>query len=692
MLFLKNAPPHGNYLIPRPIARMFQKILIANRGEIACRVATTAHRLGIACVAVYSDADRSAKHVALCGQAIRLGPGHARESYLSAEKIVAAALASGAQAIHPGYGFLAENADFATKCAEAGLVFIGPPAAAISAMGDKSTSKALMGNAGVPLVPGYHGQGQLPSELQQEALRIGFPVMIKARAGGGGKGMRTVWHAAEFMDALISCKREARAAFADEGVLIEKYLEGARHIEIQIFADTLGHCVHLFERDCSVQRRHQKILEEAPAPGLSAAQREAMGQTAVAAARAVGYIGAGTVEFICAQDGTFYFMEMNTRLQVEHPVTEAILGVDLVEWQFRIADGQTLPLLQSDLVCHGHALEARLYAENPDRGFLPATGTLLRLRMPSASEFFSDEPGGVGQTPIRVDFGVRERDVIGPFYDPLIGKLVTWGTDRDHALTRMRQALGEIQIAGIATNAAFLSRLVACEAFTRGQLTTDLIERHHDALFLPPAVTPKEAFALAAAWQMGQEQNSGDDPWDACRGWRLNLPLSRTMQYQDAASRTLITILYDRHTLAIQFDGIAETMEVHFVSVDHVQIALGEHLVRADVCVSGMTLDLFWEGNHSTLTRIDPLCRAVIADLDDNALTAPMPGKIIAILAAAGSHVQAGTALIVIEAMKMEHTVTAPTDGMVGQVVFQVGDQVSDGAQLLTFTADEKPK
>ncbi|MGB7479216.1 MAG: biotin carboxylase N-terminal domain-containing protein, partial [Burkholderiaceae bacterium] len=457
---------------------MFTKILIANRGEIACRVAATARRLGIATVAVYSDADAQAKHVAVCDEAVRIGPAPAKESYLLGERIIEAALATGAQAIHPGYGFLSENAGFADACAKAGLVFIGPPAAAIRAMGSKSAAKALMEKAGVPLVPGYHGEDQDPALLNREADRIGYPVLLKASAGGGGKGMRIVDKSADFREALASCQREAISSFGDDRVLVEKYLTRPRHIEIQVFADSHGDCVYLFERDCSVQRRHQKVLEEAPAPGMTEERRRAMGEAAVAAAKAVGYVGAGTVEFIANQDGSFYFMEMNTRLQVEHPVTEMITGTDLVEWQLRVAAGLPLPRKQEQLAIHGHAIEARVYAENPDKGFLPSIGTLRHLRTPAAVEFgIGDAASPAAEGVVRIDSGVRAGDAISPFYDPMIAKLIVWAPSREQALAQMAQALSDYQIVGLASNIAFLKRLIESRPFSAADLDTGLIER-----------------------------------------------------------------------------------------------------------------------------------------------------------------------------------------------------------------------
>src|SRR5712671_561341 len=453
---------------------MFSKILIANRGEIACRVIRTARQMGIATVAVYSDADANALHVAMADEARRIGPPPARESYLNIAAIIEAARRSGAEAIHPGYGFLSENPDFAEACAKAGLVFIGPPAAAIRAMGSKAAAKALMEGHGVPVVPGYHGEAQDAASLAAEAERIGYPVLIKASAGGGGRGMRIVTRADEFARALVGAKREAAGAFGDDRILLERYLERPRHIEVQVFGDTQGNIVHLWERDCSIQRRHQKIVEEAPAPGLDKARREKLGEMAVAAARAVGYVGAGTVEFI-AEDGAmknFYFMEMNTRLQVEHPVTEAVTGLDLVEWQIRVAAGEPLPLCQPDLVLRGHAIEARLYAEDPERGFLPQTGTLHGLRFP---------PSRLA----RVDTGVRQGDTITPFYDPMIAKIIAWGEDRAAAVGRLRRALAETAVLGVKTNLEFLALVAEHPEFASGAVDTGFIERHRASL-MPP--------------------------------------------------------------------------------------------------------------------------------------------------------------------------------------------------------------
>jgi 3-methylcrotonyl-CoA carboxylase alpha subunit len=476
---------------------MFKKILIANRGEIACRVVRTARRMGIATVAVYSEADANARHVRLADEAVPIGPAAARESYLVIDRIIEAARSSGALAIHPGYGFLSENEAFAEACERAGLVFIGPSVAAIRAMGSKSAAKALMEKAGVPLTPGYHGDDQDPAHLKVEADRIGYPVLIKASAGGGGKGMRRVDRADDFDAALVSCKREAKSSFGDDQVLVEKYVLKPRHIEIQVFGDTHGNVVHLFERDCSVQRRHQKVLEEAPAPGMTESRRAAMGEAAVEAAKAVGYVGAGTVEFIANQDGSFYFMEMNTRLQVEHPVTEMITGLDLVEWQLRVADGQPLPLRQDQLTIAGHALEARIYAEDPDKGFLPSTGRLLHLASPQESEH------------VRVDTGVDEGDSITPFYDPMIAKLIVWGHDRRAALATMHRALAQYRIVGVANNVAFLDRLVGTRSFADADLDTGLIEREHAVLFPAAAAAPRDVWLVAAFAQHRRTRRVG---------------------------------------------------------------------------------------------------------------------------------------------------------------------------------------
>ncbi|CAJ91336.1 Acetyl/propionyl-CoA carboxylase, alpha subunit [Cupriavidus necator] len=669
---------------------MFSKILIANRGEIACRVAATCRRLGIRTVAVYSDADADARHVAFCDEAVHIGGAAARDSYLRADHIIEMAKEAGAQAIHPGYGFLSENEAFAEACAAAGLVFIGPPASAIHAMGSKSAAKQLMEKAAVPLVPGYHGEDQGPALLRREADRIGYPVLLKASAGGGGKGMRVVESGDAFEAALASVKREASASFGDDKVLVEKYLTRPRHIEIQVFADTHGNCVYLFERDCSVQRRHQKVLEEAPAPGMTEARRRAMGEAAVAAAKAVGYVGAGTVEFIANQDGSFYFMEMNTRLQVEHPVTEMITGQDLVEWQLRVAAGEALPLTQDQLRIDGHALEARIYAENPDKQFLPSTGTLRFLRTPPAVQFMRGEDVH-GPAGIRIDAGVREGDTISPFYDPMIAKLIVWGKDRDEALARMRQALASYHVVGLSTNVAFLQRLVSSQAFRTADLDTGLIERNEKVLFPPPAPVGLEVIALAVAALFDREArerriDAADQhsPWTHGGAWRLNGGVSRTLRFGYGEQVLEVTLsTNERGSTLIYADQAAPFACT--CQADDIRINLGTRRAHGQVHADGETFHVFYAGRHVSLAWLDPLAHAGETESEGGKLTAPMPGKVIAVMVEAGSTVTRGTPLLVMEAMKMEHTISAPVDGVVSEVLYRVGEQVVEGAQLLAF-------
>jgi len=654
---------------------MFDKILIANRGEIACRVIATCRRLGIATVAVYSDADRDARHVRLADEAVRIGPAPAAESYLRGDAILDAARRSGAQAIHPGYGFLSENAGFARACAEAGIVFIGPPASAIDAMGDKSAAKALMQQAGVPLTPGYHGDRQEPAFLRAQADAIGYPVLIKASAGGGGKGMRKVEASADFDAALASCQREAQSAFGNAHVLVEKYIERPRHIEIQVFGDSHGNVVHLFERDCSVQRRHQKVLEEAPAPGMTPERRAAMGKAATDAARAVGYVGAGTVEFIAAPTGEFWFMEMNTRLQVEHPVTEMITGTDLVEWQLRVAAGQPLPKTQAQLAIRGHAIEARLYAEDADRGFLPSTGTLRHLRLPPPDAH------------VRVDAGVEPGDAITPYYDPMIAKLIVWDEDRDRALLRMRRALARCQVAGVTTNAAFLHRLVATASFRHADLDTALIERERDALDIAQHAASDADWAVAAVLASGSGAATPADAsaWSIADGWRLTGPAARA-----------VTLEYLQQQRTLRVRRHADGWQVHGGDVDPLRVdgkvdgasyalQAGGRLYRGDVLHDGNALYLFGEGGQRRFTVHDPVAEADAGSDHGGSLLAPMPGRVIALLVEPGSRVTRGTALLVMEAMKMEHTLQAPADGVVNGYRVRGGDQVGDGAVLVDF-------
>ena len=657
---------------------MFTKILIANRGEIACRVIATCQRLGIATVAVYSDADRNARHVRLADEAIAIGPAPARESYLRGDAILAAARRTGAQAIHPGYGFLSENAGFAQACAEAGIVFIGPSAAAIRAMGDKSAAKALMQQAGVPLTPGYHGDAQAPDFLRAQADGIGYPVLIKASAGGGGKGMRRVEDSASFSEALASCQREAQSAFGNAHVLVEKYVERPRHIEIQVFGDSHGNVVYLFERDCSVQRRHQKVLEEAPAPGMTPARRAAMGKAAVDAARAVNYVGAGTVEFIAGPEGDFYFMEMNTRLQVEHPVTECITGTDLVEWQLRVASGEPLPLQQDQLQIHGHALEARLYAEDADRGFLPSTGTLRHLRLPASSAH------------VRVDAGVEQGDAITPFYDPMIAKLIVWDVDRDAALRRMQQALAECEVVGVTTNAAFLRRLVMTASFTEARLDTALIEREHAALALGQGDAAPALWAVAAIAAISTADAASADahdphsPWQAQDGWRLGAPAARTLTLEHRGVQRSVGVQAAGGGWTVHIDGSAQHGS-GAVSGEVLRVQIGERLHRARIVRDGNALYLFGSEGVQRFTLHDPVSEADATVADAGSLVAPMPGRIVATLVAPGTAVKRGTPLLVLEAMKMEHTLQAPADGTVQGYRVKAGDQVADGALLVEF-------
>jgi 3-methylcrotonyl-CoA carboxylase alpha subunit len=662
---------------------MFKKILIANRGEIACRVAATARRLGVQTVAVYSDADAQAQHVRVCDQAVHVGGNAPRDSYLQWQRIIDAAQATGAQAIHPGYGFLSENEDFAQACADAGLVFIGPPASAIAAMGSKSAAKALMEKAGVPLVPGYHGDNNEPAFLAKEAERIGYPVLIKASAGGGGKGMRRVEKPDDFAAALASCQREAKASFGDDHVLVERYVTRPRHIEIQVFGDNQGHCIYLFERDCSVQRRHQKVLEEAPAPGMSEARRAEMGAAAVAAAQAVGYVGAGTVEFIAepADDGDlrFYFMEMNTRLQVEHPVTEAITGLDLVEWQLRVASGQPLPLTQAQLQRQGHAIEARICAENPDANFLPATGTLHVARWPAHVSFERSN-----HLP-RVDSGVREGDAISPHYDSMIAKLIVWGENRNQALARLAAALHGTHIMGLNTNVAFLRRVVASHAFATADLDTALIERERAVLFETPPLAAEVAAAGVAAFHLAAEKALEDaDPWSRRDGWRLHGGARRRLSLELAGVPLVAGLerLHDGATVLELADQRWPFSAKSLGGAVH-DVTLGPQRLTLHVYAHQERYAVFADSGSALVAEHDPIAHAGDAAAEGGRLTAPMPGKVVSFLAKAGDSVKRGQALAVMEAMKMEHTISAPHDGVVQELLYGVGDQVAEGGELL---------
>ena len=664
---------------------MFDKILIANRGEIACRVIKTARRMGIRTVAVYSEADAGARHARMADEAVLIGPAAARESYLAIERIIAAAQQTGAQAIHPGYGFLSENEDFCAACVQAGIVFIGPPVAAIRAMGSKSEAKKLMTAAGVPVTPGYYGDNQTPELLRRETDAIGYPVLIKATAGGGGKGMRLVERPEDFAAALASCQREAASSFGNDRVLVEKYVVRSRHIEMQVFGDSHGNCVYLFERDCSVQRRHQKVLEEAPAPGMTAKRRAAMGKAAVEAAKAVGYVGAGTVEFIANQDGSFYFMEMNTRLQVEHPVTEMITGLDLVEWQLRVAAGESLPLAQEQLQIRGHALEARIYAEDPAKGFLPSTGKLVYLAPP------------VESLHVRVDTGVEEGDSITPYYDPMIAKLIVWDHSRDRALARMLQALADYRIVGVANNVGFLSRLTACPSFATADLDTGLIERERDRLFPAEETAPDTVWLVAALAQLLREAKVAGrraerhpdphSPWHARDGWRLNAEARRDLlfRWEDVARTVQVGYRADGYTLGL--NGRTHPVRGELNPHSLLRVEIDGTRMDATVIAAGEKRHVFVNGRAWQLASIDPLHHTGDGGGAEGGLLAPMPGKIIALVAKEGDKVEKGAPLLILEAMKMEHTILAPAAGTIRSFRFAIGEQVADGVELVEFDA-----
>ncbi|MFC6440338.1 acetyl/propionyl/methylcrotonyl-CoA carboxylase subunit alpha [Bowmanella sp. JS7-9] len=663
-----------------------KKLLIANRGEIACRVIKTAKKLGIKTVAVYSDADVNALHVAMADEAVHIGAAPSKESYLQSQRILDAALALGVDAIHPGYGFLSENAAFANACAANGIEFVGPPTGAIEAMGSKSAAKAIMEKAGVPLVPGYHGDNQDPAFLKQQAISMGFPVLLKAAAGGGGKGMRQVHSEAEFDNALAAAKREAMSSFGDDLMLVEKYLTQPRHVEIQVFCDKHGNGVYLFERDCSLQRRHQKVIEEAPAPGMQADLREQMGDAALKAAHAIGYVGAGTVEFLLDVDGSFYFMEMNTRLQVEHPVTEMITGEDLVEWQIRVADGEHLPKTQAQLQIKGHAFEARVYAEDPNNDFLPATGTLAMLETPQESRF------------VRVDTGVREGDDVSVYYDPMIAKLIVWDENRDKALARLQSALRDYRICGMTTNLTFLHALASHPAFAAAELDTNFIHKHEQRLFAaakPELSTYLVAGAVYLALKQAQDTThiiprNADihSPWNKQSQWRAN----------DNYHQTVV----------LSHDEQQQELVVSRHHAGHFAITAGTSAWEATASLDGRQLSIAINGVHQQLSVFEAnevlhlfgadgevVIRHVLPDLQLDSdhggpadFAAPMNGTIVTHLVKTGEHVEKGTPLLVMEAMKMEHSIVAPTSGQVSEFYYQPGELVNGGADLLAFEAD----
>lgn len=666
---------------------MFDSLLIANRGEIACRIIRSACQLGLRTIAVYSDADAQARHVKMADEAWHIGAAPAAQSYLCAEKILDVARRSGAAAIHPGYGFLAENADFAAACLDAGIVFVGPPVAAIQAMGSKSAAKAIMHQAGVPLVPGYHGEDQQYSTLRAAALEIGFPLLVKASAGGGGKGMRVVREVAELEAAISGARREAAASFADDRLLLERYLEQPRHVEMQVFADSQGQVIHLFERDCSVQRRHQKVLEEAPAPGLGPELRARMGAAAVTAARTIGYLGAGTVEFLLDTDGSFYFMEMNTRLQVEHPVTELITGLDLVAWQLQVAAGQPLPCTQSEVNINGHAIEARLYAEDPLRNFLPSIGILHHLKFPVESD------------QVRVDTGVVSGDEVSIDYDPMIAKIIVHDVDRPSALRRLRRALEQVEVAGVTTNAAFLQRVVHHPDFVTAQIDTGFIDKHSNALLPASGVASAQTLALATLYLLLQREADAREaahrsadryaPWHQTSGWRLNGDNHHQLRFRDGEHEHQIRVHYRPHGFLIELAEQQLAVRGCFTDRGRLKATLDGQQRDARVVRCGMELHVFYRATSHRLLLHDPDAEAFAHEENTGRLTAPMPGKIVALLAEAGARVTRGTPLVILEAMKMEHTITAPADGVVTQMNFAAGALVSDGAALLTFEADE---
>lgn len=657
--------------------KLFKKVMIANRGEIACRVIRTLNKLDIESVAIYSDADRNAQHVLLADEAYWVGPSTASESYLNMDRLFEVAKQAGVDAIHPGYGFLSENAQFARRCAANDIVLIGPPASAMVAMGSKSQAKHLMKDADVPLVPGYHGDEQGADFLSQQARDIGFPVLLKASMGGGGKGMRLVQKESEFESALVSCQREARASFGDDHILIEKYINQPRHVEIQVFADQHGNGVYLFERDCSIQRRHQKVIEEAPAPGLDEATRRKMGDAAVRAAKAIGYEGAGTIEFLLSSTGDFYFMEMNTRLQVEHPVTEMITGQDLVEWQVRVAEGQPLPLQQEQLAISGHAIEVRIYAEDPGNEFLPSTGLIKKLNLPQVSEH------------IRIDSGVVQGDEISVFYDPMIAKLIVWDHNRDHAIHRMQRALQQFNLYGVKTNIGFLSSLVGHPAFQNGDLSTHFIEDHQQTLaFDNPQLTETD-FVLAAVYLslLQNKRNSDPDPWHSLHGWQVNDQPTERFAFRDGESTAVVEVQHQVSGLLVRTVGKTHAISARLDDQD--LVVSGEISLRIPVCGSDQEVVLFRNGGtlHVPVYRYE---HVAADDAGSGHLRAPMNGRIVQVSVSEGNEVAPGDLLITVEAMKMEHAIRANKAGRVTAVYFGEGQLVNEGDELIQLEIEDE--
>ena len=677
------------------ISKMFTKILIANRGEIACRIIKTAKKMGILTVAVYSDADAESLHVHMADEAVYLGPSPSRESYLLVDKVIAAAKMTGAQAIHPGYGFLSENAEFCRQCHQENITFIGPPVAAIEAMGSKSAAKNIMEKANVPLVPGYHGDDQSEDILKNSADEMGYPVLLKATAGGGGKGMRQVWNASEFSEGLVAAKREAKSSFGDDRMLVEKYLTQPRHVEIQVFCDNHQQAVYLFERDCSVQRRHQKIIEEAPAFSMSEELRAQMGESAIKSAQAIGYQGAGTVEFLLDVDGSFYFMEMNTRLQVEHPVTEMISGQDLVEWQLRVAAGEKLPKTQAELVLNGHAFEARIYAEDPNNDFLPATGKLEFLQTPIESEH------------VRIDTGVRQGDEVSVFYDPMIAKLIVWDETREKALQRLAKALSEYRINGVTTNIEFLYNLATCKPFVEADIDTGFIEKNNSLIFHKNSQTLENELPMAALYLVLSEARNAQhlaatthdpfSPWNNTNAWRLNeahnhrlvlahndIEYSVVVEQKRQGSDSYYLITLDGKTFDCQ--GSLDN--------ERLKVCINGYRSQVTVAYFDNKISVYCNRNGQNgvfnFTHVLPDFGDNSADDNHGGLVAPMNGTIVSVLISAGDIVEKNQALVIMEAMKMEHTIRAPKEGTIDAVFFLEGEMVDGGTELLSFTSEEE--
>ncbi|XP_033847976.1 methylcrotonoyl-CoA carboxylase subunit alpha, mitochondrial [Periophthalmus magnuspinnatus] len=674
------------------VARI-EKVLIANRGEIACRVMRTAKKMGVRSVAVYSDADRHSMHVAMADEAYHIGPAASQLSYLSMEKVLEVAKKSGSHAVHPGYGFLSENTEFAEACKDAGIIFIGPPSSAIRDMGIKSTSKHIMSAAGVPIIGGYHGDDQSNERLQAEAAQIGYPVMIKAVRGGGGKGMRIARSEKDFLEQLESARREARKSFNDDVMLVEKFVEDPRHVEVQVFGDMHGNAVYLFERDCSVQRRHQKIIEEAPGPGISAEVRRRLGEAAVRAAKAVNYVGAGTVEFIMDAQHNFYFMEMNTRLQVEHPVSEMITGTDLVEWQLRVAAGERLPLLQDDIILKGHSFEARIYAEDPNNDFLPGAGPLLHLSTPAADQS------------TRIETGVREGDEVSAHYDPMIAKLVVWGEDRAAALKKLRYCLRQYNIVGLNTNIDFLLSLSSHPEFEAGNVSTSFIPQHYADLFPAPRAPSGATLCQAALGLVLQEQSSthrftqqSNDPFSpfgSSGGFRLNLELSRNMSLQLGDKKVNVVVTYNKdgsYTMQIGGELFHVTGEVESEGgASFLHCSVNGVKSRPKIVILNNTVHLFsMEGSAEVALPVPKYLAGVSGSGSQGGAVAPMTGTIEKVFVKAGDKVEAGDPLMVMIAMKMEHTIRAPKSGVIKRVFFSEGSQANRHAALVELEEEEE--